>query len=132
MQRASDLRDDAMTPENLHAGALATAFVAATLPAGTAQAAMETEEGRLAFDELRTFADVFNQIRQGYVEEIDDSTLLEYAIEGMLTGLDPHSVYLTRDAFEDLQTTTSGEFRSSARVVALSHLDQETETDRKT
>lgn len=64
----------------------------------------------MPLDELRTFADVFNQIRIGYVEEIDDSTLLEYAIRGMLMGLDPHSVYLTRDAFADLQTSTTGEF----------------------
>jgi carboxyl-terminal processing protease len=46
----------------------------------------------------------------GYVEEIDDSTLLEYAIQGMLMGLDPHSTYLTEDAFKSLQDTTSGEF----------------------
>ncbi|KGE03901.1 S41 family peptidase [Pseudohaliea rubra] len=96
------------------AGALATALLA-----GTAQGALETEEGRLPFDELRTFADVFNQIRQGYVEEIDDSTLLEYAIEGMLMGLDPHSVYLTRDAFENLQTTTSGEFSGLGLEVGM-------------
>jgi carboxyl-terminal processing protease len=53
-----------------------------------AAAATEGEEpaGRLPLDELRTFADVFNQIRVGYVEEIDDSTLLEYAIRGMLTA----------------------------------------------
>ncbi len=68
------------------------------------------EQGRLPLEELRTFADVYNQIRVGYVEEIDDSTLLEYAIQGMLMGLDPHSVYLTREAFEDLQDNTSGEF----------------------
>jgi len=75
-------------------------------PAAQEPAAQE----QLPLDELRTFADVFNQIRLGYVEEIDDSTLLEYAIRGMLMGLDPHSVYLTRDAFADLQTSTSGEF----------------------
>lgn len=67
-------------------------------------------EGELPLEELRTFADVFNQIRIGYVEEIEDSELLENAIRGMLTGLDPHSVYLERDAFADLQTSTSGEF----------------------
>ena len=50
----------------------------------------------MPLEELRTFADVYNQIRIGYVEEIDDSTLLEYAIKGMLMGLDPHSMYLTR------------------------------------
>lgn len=73
------------------------------------QAAMEAQ-GELPLDELRTFADVYNQIRSGYVEDIDDSTLLEYAIQGMLMGLDPHSVYLTEDAFEGLQEATTGEF----------------------
>jgi carboxyl-terminal processing protease len=62
---------------------------------------------------------VFNQIRMGYVEEIDDSTLLEYAIRGMLNGLDPHSVYLTRDAFEDLQTSTNGEFSGLGLEVGM-------------
>lgn len=78
----------------------------------TVNAAENTTEalGELPLTELRTFADVFNQIRMGYVEEIDDSQLLEYAIQGMLSGLDPHSVYLNSDAFEDLQTSTSGEF----------------------
>ncbi len=68
------------------------------------------EKGRIPLEELRTFADVYNQIRSGYVEEIEDSTLLEYAIQGMLMGLDPHSVYLTAEDFENLQESTSGEF----------------------
>lgn len=73
----------------------------------------------LPLDELRTFADVFNQIRMGYVEEVDDSTLLEYAIKGMLSGLDPHSVYLERDAYEDLQTSTTGEFSGLGLEVGM-------------
>ncbi|MEM6302356.1 MAG: S41 family peptidase, partial [Pseudomonadota bacterium] len=75
--------------------------------------------GELPLDELRTFADVFNQIRLGYVEEIEDSELLEYAIRGMLQGLDPHSVYLSRDAYEDLQTSTSGEFSGLGLEVGM-------------
>lgn len=78
-----------------------------------------TEDGKLPLDELRTFADVYNQIRVGYVEEIDDSTLLEYAIQGMLMGLDPHSVYLTEDAFQDLQDNTSGEFTGLGLEVGM-------------
>ena len=64
----------------------------------------------LPLKELQTFADVFKQIRSGYVEEIPDSTLFEYAVRGMLEGLDPHSVYLTKEDYSDLQTTTDGEF----------------------
>ncbi|NQY01799.1 MAG: S41 family peptidase [Halieaceae bacterium] len=90
---------------------LSNALGAALLALGMALPVTAVEEqSRLPLDELRTFADVFNQIRSGYVEEIDDSTLLEYAIQGMLTGLDPHSSYLSRDAFQDLQTSTTGEF----------------------
>ena len=76
-------------------------------------------EGDLPFNELRTFADVFSQIRVGYVKEIDDKTLLEYAIEGMLSGLDPHSAYLTADDFENLQTITSGEFNGLGLEVSM-------------
>ena len=65
---------------------------------------------RLPLDELQTFADVFYQIREGYVEAVDDSTLFEYAVKGMLEGLDPHSVYMTREDYSDLQTQTDGEF----------------------
>ncbi|MEW5248683.1 S41 family peptidase [Microbulbifer sp. 2201CG32-9] len=67
-------------------------------------------ETRLPLEDLRSFAKVFEQIRQGYIEEVDDSTLLEYAIKGMLQGLDPHSAYLDRESFDDLQANTTGEF----------------------
>jgi len=79
----------------------------------------EKQQGELPLDELRTFADVFSQIRIGYVEEVDDKTLLEYAIQGMLGGLDPHSVYLTAADFEDLQTTTTGEFSGLGLEVGM-------------
>ncbi|MEM1141355.1 MAG: S41 family peptidase [Pseudomonadota bacterium] len=75
--------------------------------------------GELPLDELRTFADVFNQIRLTYVEEIEDSELLEFAIRGMLQGLDPHSNYLSRDAYQDLQTSTNGEFSGLGLEVGM-------------
>lgn len=93
--------------------------LAITLLATGGASAQEVDNGELPLDELRTFADVFNQIRIGYVEEIDDSTLLEYAIKGMLSGLDPHSNYLTRDAFADLQTSTTGEFTGLGLEVGM-------------
>ncbi|OQW94450.1 MAG: peptidase S41 [Beggiatoa sp. IS2] len=64
----------------------------------------------IPFDELRTFAEVFQKIKNDYVEEVDDKTLLEHAIQGMLSGLDPHSSYLTADEYQELQVGTSGEF----------------------
>jgi carboxyl-terminal processing protease len=65
---------------------------------------------QLPLEELRTFTDVLDRIKQDYVEDIDDKTLLQNAIRGMLSGLDPHSAYLDSDAFRELQTGTSGEF----------------------
>ena len=64
----------------------------------------------LPIEELRSFADVFAAIKQGYVEPIEDKKLLTHAISGMLSNLDPHSSYLDSEAFKDLQVTTQGEF----------------------
>lgn len=63
----------------------------------------DPDRGLLPLQELRTFTQVFDQIRNGYVEEVSDTELLENAIEGLLTGLDPHSTYLKPEAYEDLQ-----------------------------
>ncbi len=101
-----------LLPQSLLAAAAAACFAA------PATSAVE-EPGALPLEELRTFADVYNQIRVGYVEDIEDSTLLEYAIQGMLMGLDPHSVYLTKDAFEGLQEQTSGEFTGLGLEVGM-------------
>ncbi len=64
----------------------------------------------LPIEELRSFADVFNAIKQGYVEPIEDKKLITHAISGMLANLDPHSAYLDNEAFKDLQVSTQGEF----------------------
>ena len=68
------------------------------------------EAGELPVDQIRTFAEVFAKIKKDYVENVEDGTLLENAIKGMLEGLDPHSSYLDEDAYLDLQEGTSGEF----------------------
>ncbi len=65
---------------------------------------------RLPLEDLRLFTEVVNRVKTAYVDEIDDATIFEYAIEGILSGLDPHSAYLKPDAFRDLQINTSGEF----------------------
>ena len=64
----------------------------------------------LPVEELRAFADVFNAVKQGYVEPVEDRDLINHAISGMLTGLDPHSAYLDAEAFKELQEGTQGEF----------------------
>ncbi|MCC9000818.1 MAG: S41 family peptidase [Candidatus Contendobacter sp.] len=67
-------------------------------------------ENRLPLDELRTFTGVLDAVKQDYVEPVKDKDLLENAIRGMLSNLDPHSAYLDAEAFQDLQIGTSGEF----------------------
>jgi carboxyl-terminal processing protease len=64
----------------------------------------------LPLEQLRTFADIFGRIKANYVEPVDDQVLLENAIRGMVSGLDPHSNYLDKDDYKDLQVGTKGEF----------------------
>ena len=66
--------------------------------------------GTLPLDDLRTFTEVFARIKNDYVEPIEDKALLENAIRGMLSGLDPHSTYLVPDDYQEMQAGTSGEF----------------------
>jgi len=69
-----------------------------------------SDKGPLPLKELRTFTEIYDRIKQAYVEPVDDTTLLNNAIDGMLNGLDPHSAYLRDDALDDLQENTRGEF----------------------
>ena len=59
---------------------------------------------------LKVFGDVFERVRAEYVEPVNDKEVLENAINGMLTGLDPHSSYMNSKAFKDMQVQTKGEF----------------------
>jgi carboxyl-terminal processing protease len=64
----------------------------------------------LPLDEVRIFTEALDNIRNSYVQPIDDKQLLEFAIKGMLAGLDPHSAYLSTEDYDSLQETTTGEF----------------------
>jgi carboxyl-terminal processing protease len=64
----------------------------------------------LPLEDLRAFAEVFGKVKSDYVEPVEDKKLISEAINGMLSGLDPHSAYLDEDAFKDLQAGTQGEF----------------------
>lgn len=72
--------------------------------------AQESEKTSNVYEQLDLFGDIFERIRAQYVEEVEDSELIEAAINGMLTSLDPHSSYLSASDFEDMRTQTSGEF----------------------
>lgn len=80
-------------------------------PAPAPEPAAETRSNPLLpLEELRTFAEVLDRIKAAYVEPVNDKTLLENAIKGMISNLDPHSAYLEPQEFRDLQESTSGEF----------------------
>ncbi|MGA1108866.1 MAG: S41 family peptidase, partial [Pseudomonadales bacterium] len=68
------------------------------------------QDARLPIEELRVFAEAFDRISRAYVEEVDDKALLEKAIKGLLSELDPHSAFLDADSFNDLQETTTGNY----------------------
>ncbi|OUR65662.1 peptidase S41 [Methylophaga sp. 42_25_T18] len=93
-------------------GLISTGVVlGATLVFGQMVFADKTESRPdIPLDELRTFSEVFGRIKNSYVEPVDDKELLQNAIEGMLSGLDPHSTYLDFEDFKDLREGTSGEF----------------------
>ncbi|APX22492.1 MAG: S41 family peptidase [Rhodobacteraceae bacterium] len=72
--------------------------------------AQETDRSASVYEQLDLFGDIFERIRAQYVEEVDEGDLIEAAINGMLTSLDPHSSYLAPDDAEDMRVQTRGEF----------------------
>ena len=72
--------------------------------------AQEQDEKSSVYEQLDLFGDIFERIRSDYVEEVSETDLIQSAIDGMLTSLDPHSSYLPPDDFDDMRVQTKGEF----------------------
>ena len=72
--------------------------------------AQEAAKEASVYEQLDLFGDIFERIRAQYVEEVDSQKLIEAAINGMLSSLDPHSSYLAADDFSDMQVQTRGQF----------------------
>ena len=89
---------------------LAGVLAGAALTVNLSAIANKDAETALPVEELRAFTDVFARIKTDYVEPVEDKKLINEAINGMLTGLDPHSAYLDAEGFKDLQVGTQGEF----------------------
>jgi carboxyl-terminal processing protease len=85
-------------------GLLATTQIAGPL------IAQEADRNTSVYEQLDLFGDIFERIRAQYVEEVDSAKLIEAAINGMLTSLDPHSSYLSPDDANDMRVQTRGEF----------------------
>ncbi len=88
----------------IFAAAAVVSLVAFTVPAGAQSNTSET------YRQLNLFGDIFERVRSDYVKEVSDEKLVEFAINGMLTSLDPHSSYLNAKNFRDMQVQTRGEF----------------------
>src|SRR6202047_886700 len=89
-------------------GAALTLFV--TQPRSVMMGSSARASTSDTYRQLNLFGDVFERVRSDYVEKPDDSKLVESAISGMLTGLDPHSSYMDAKSFRDMQVQTRGEF----------------------
>ncbi len=83
---------------------LAGAALMALTPASVSAASSET------YEQLELFGDIFERVRAEYVEQVDDAELIEAAINGMLSSLDPHSSYLNAKNFQEMQVQTRGSF----------------------
>ncbi|MCG6886807.1 MAG: S41 family peptidase [Proteobacteria bacterium] len=84
-----------------------------------AEKAANSPNAGLPLESVRTLSEVFDKIKQNYVEEVDDKTLLNDAVSGMVSSLDPHSSYLDEKSFEELRVGTTGEFGGLGIVVGM-------------
>lgn len=100
-QQSTDADLEVIAPEELEPAAE---------PQATNNISANAATRPLPIEEVRLFAEALEAIRTAYVSDIDDRTLIDYAIRGMLAGLDPHSAYLSADDYDNLQDSTEGEF----------------------
>ena len=98
-------------------------LILALLLTPTITLATETEavnqRAQLSLDDLRTFTDVFNQVRKNFVEELDDHELMNAAIRGMLSELDPHSSYMEADEYRQLDDDSRGRYSGIGVEIAI-------------
>lgn len=89
---------------------IAGLLIGLSLAIGHSVYAVKENEQTVPFKDLQAFSDVFSRIKSDYVEAVDDEKLIEDAIRGMLSGLDPHSSYLDLEEFSELRIGTTGQF----------------------
>ena len=89
---------------------MAAPFLVGAFCASIAVHAADSKFSNDTYKYLELFGDVFERVRKDYVEDVTDQELLEAAINGMLTSLDPHSGYMAAKSFQDMQEQTKGEF----------------------
>ena len=88
-------------------------FICGVLIAGAVVPSLTTAQSGKndeIYRQLGLFGDIFQRVRESYVDEVNEKDLVEAAINGMLTSLDPHSSFLNNDNFSDMQVQTKGKF----------------------
>jgi len=91
-------------------GAIGATALFAFSSTGLMAGAVERPSHQQTFRQLELFADVLSRVRNEYVEEVEDSELIDDALNGMLQSLDPHSSYMSPDSFRDMQSSSRGEY----------------------
>ncbi|MEO1493939.1 MAG: S41 family peptidase [Pseudomonadota bacterium] len=89
---------------------LAGVAIGAMVPMLVTHSTAQESSARTTYEYLDLFGEIFERVRGSYVEDVDEQKLIEAAIEGMLTSLDPHSAYLPPQNFADMREQTKGEF----------------------
>ena len=105
-----------MMRRNIAIATLVVGLLAFPLAATAQDTSSET------YRQLKLFGDVFERVRADYVEDVTDEQLIEYAIEGMLANLDPHSSYLDARSYRDMQVNTRGEFGGLGIEIGRAHV----------
>src|SRR5687768_4835261 len=109
-----------MSTKVKHFGLVFTGVVAGVLLALSFLAVAQRDaEYPLPLDEMSAFTRVYGAIKESYVEPVEDKKLLTEAINGMLSGLDPHSAYLDQEAYKELRANTDGEFEGLGIEVGM-------------
>ncbi len=91
---------------------VSSAFISQTVSAQTAPEpeSVNSKLTPLPLDDVRLFVEVFTRIKELYVDEISDEELIEHAINGMVSGLDPHSSYVVKESYKELKVGAQGKF----------------------
>ena len=87
-----------------------------------ATAQTQVQNASETYRQLNLFGDVFEQVRANYVDEVGDEALIEAAITGMLSSLDPHSSYMNAKSYKDMQVQTRGNFGGLGIEVSMEKL----------
>lgn len=81
----------------------------------------QTDTDKLPLEELRKFVSVLNEVQKSYVKDVDDKTLLDNALYGMIDRLDPHSAYLNPEEYKKLKVSTDGQFGGIGVKIQMEH-----------